>query len=176
MTQEECSRLLAFVAHSWPTVPNRQDDVRMALVVWHAYLEPCTLDDALTGVKAWAMRGEPFPPTPGILAKEVADRADRARGVTAPDVDQAWAEVMTGVGRVGFVEGPPAWSHPAVDAAVRAVTWRDICLGDNLMSTRSQFVRMYDAARTRFVRETREPVEPLVQLRRVDDALALPPA
>lgn len=170
MKQAEVARLIAFIAHSWPTVPTRHDDPKMMTAVWHAHLADVELGDAIEVVKRWAARAEPFPPAPGVIVHELREAADRATGARAPDVDEAWAEVMTGVSRLGYVEGPPAWSHPAIAAAVRAVTWRDICLGESMMSTRSQFVRMYESARARVVLHEREPVQAMLSLPRVEPA------
>lgn len=170
MNPSEVAQLIAFVSHSWPTVPVRHDDARVMVATWHAHLTDIELGDAIEVVKRWAARAEPFPPAPGVIVHEMREAADRATGTRAPDVDEAWAEVMRGVARLGYVQGPPAWTHPAIDATVRAVTWRDICLGENPMSTRSQFVRMYDTARTRIVREQREPVAAMLTPPRVDPA------
>jgi hypothetical protein len=161
VNHQETAQLIAVVIHLWPTVPWRNDEPGPLAVTWQVVLADVTLTEAQAVVVDVARTGAQFPPTPGVIAKTVLDGRDRARGTMVPDADQAWAEVQAGISSHGFVNGPPAWSHPAVEGCVAAITWRELCMSTNADTLRAHFLRMYDTAARRTVAEERSTAAPL---------------
>ena len=92
--------------------------------------------------------------------------AESAAGV--PDADQAWAEVLSEVRRVGSY-GVPKFSHPAIAACVEGVGWRCICLSENIATERAHFLRMYGDVKKRVVREAKTEERLANRLRREGD-------
>lgn len=161
MNQREVATLIAVVIHLWPTVPWRNDEPGPLAITWHSVLADVTFDEAHAVVVDVARTGAQFPPTPGTIAKTVLDGRDRAAGRMVPDADEAWAEVQHAVATVGFYAGPPAWSHPAVEGCVAAITWRELCLSTNADTLRAHFLRMYDTAARRTRDAERSTAAPL---------------
>lgn len=155
MTQREVRDLIALVIHLWPSVPYRNDEHAPLIVSWHLVLTDVALTEATLIVRDAARDGQPFPPTPGAIAKQVLDARDRAAGTLAPDADEAWAEVQRGVSSHGYVNGQPQWSHPAIGAVVSAITWRELCLSTMGDVVRAHFLRLYEAAVRRVVADQR---------------------
>ena len=63
---------------------------------------------------------------------------------------EAWGDVVNAIRFVGAY-GVPKFSDPIVAECVECLNWRALCLGENEISDRSQFVKLYDtlAARAR---------------------------
>lgn len=86
----------------------------------------------------------------------IAELREAALAMT-PEVDglptagEAWGEVLREIKRTGTDQwqGPPRFSHPLVDTAMRAMGWRNICLSEDGMADRAHFMRIYDALRQR---------------------------
>lgn len=145
------------VGHAlWPSlfdIPTDPLIVGIKIDVWRDVLgdiNPLVVRRALIATSA-----NQYPPSPGALRLV----ALRLRSVEAgeqplPDIDQAWAEVNTAIGRIGYM-GKPEWSHPAVADGVRAIGWEEICmtLTDQMSVVRGQFARFYAAASERHVRD-----------------------
>jgi hypothetical protein len=138
-----------YMAEVWPNyqAPPDAEAESIRFQVWA---------DVLGDLEAGQIRGaivklarEPFPPTVGALREAVLALTGAADGSAAPDIDQAWAEVMAGIQTYGFSAGPPDWSHPAITAAVEAVTWRRLCLDDNLGMLHAHFRDFYRPAAAR---------------------------
>lgn len=71
------------------------------------------------------------------------------------DQGDGWAEVMAAVSSVGYM-GTPQWSHPAIEAGVRALGgWKSICQSeiDEHPTMRAQFRRAFEAAAERTRRD-----------------------
>jgi hypothetical protein len=85
----------------------------------------------------------------------IAEIRRAAAEITAghlPDGDQAWADVLAQIRRVGWT-GRPSWSHPAIADTVRAMGWRELCASTNQIADRAHFLKLYDAGRARLERE-----------------------
>lgn len=155
MNHQETRNLIAFVIHAWPSVPWRNDDSKPLIAAWQTVLADIELSEATAVLVGVARAGAEFPPTPGVLAKAVLDMRDVRSGRRAPDPDEAWAEIQRAISSHGYMNGPPDWSHPAVDAVVSALTWRELCLGTNHDTMRAHFLRLYTTAVERVVRNER---------------------
>jgi hypothetical protein len=103
--------------------------------------------EQVEGAIAHAIRtGGDFLPTISALRGIVAEAACKL-----PGVDEAWAEVMRQVRRVGRYRSP-SWSSPSIAAAVDGVGgWQAICNAENEGIIRAHFARAYEASRGRAV-------------------------
>ena len=156
MTQQEVRNLIAFIIHAWPTVPFRNDDPVPLIQSWHLILGDVDYRAAQAVLVDVARQGSEFPPAPGVLARTVLDAVDRASGRMAPDVDEAWAIVQDAIHRKGLTHGPPmVWPHPAIETAVYAIGWRELCTSTNVDTLRAHFRQFYERAAERDLRERR---------------------
>lgn len=155
MNHQEANGLIRLIANAWPTVPFRADDQREMVVAWQMVLRDISLDEAQAVVVDYSRRGDQFPPAPGAIAKHVLDARDRASGAGAPDVDQAFTEVMNGVRQRGLPWGPPEWSHPAIAAVVQAISWRELCESTNPEAMRAHFFKLYEVGARRDTNDRR---------------------
>lgn len=74
----------------------------------------------------------------------------RAHNSPIPDAHTAWAEVQAEIQRVGG-RGKPAFSHKLIADLVVVFGWRSLCLSENAVADRSQFVQAYQARLAREV-------------------------
>lgn len=157
MNHQEVETLVRAMHRLWPTVP-MQAPVDAALVrLWQLVLADIPIDGAELVLVTRSRAGDVFPPKPGEIVRWYHWLSDRAAGVAAPDVDEAWTEVRRVVGRLGWTQGPPSsWSHPAVAAAVAAIGWRELCHGDEMV-VRAHFMKLYPTVQQRV--ETHATVE-----------------
>lgn len=107
----------------------------------------------LAAVHTLAAEGREFPPPPGVIRSRAVELASAD---TAPDVDQAWAEVRGAMATVGSW-GVPELSHPAVAATVDAMGWKTLCRSEDQMADRAHFLRLYGAATARARRSSMMP-------------------
>jgi hypothetical protein len=95
----------------------------------------------------------------GIVAEQLAG---------APDVDNAWAEVLTSIRRYGRYGVPRkgggydavTWSHPAIEDVVRSMGWLSLCDSDNIAADRAHFLKLYETASKRHKRSVSEVAAP----------------
>jgi hypothetical protein len=147
MNANDVRRLIAYASELWPQtfeLPANAEKLQLRVGVWLEFLS-----DIPSEVGRAALAGaaeEPFPPAPGALRQ----RALRLmRRDLAPDADQAVAEIMTAVSRVGYM-GSPEWSHPAIANTVEAFGgWLSICESTNPEALRAHLMKLYGSASTR---------------------------
>jgi len=155
VTHQDVRNLIAALATLWPNA--RIDATPVLLRTWAAVLADIDITEAEAAVVILARSGAAFAPAPGAIVAAVLDMRDRASGDAAPGVDVAWAEVTEAIRSRGWSAGPPeSWSHPAIADAVRAVTWRELCLSSPAGVVRAHFLRMYETAAARSLAERRE--------------------
>lgn len=65
-------------------------------------------------------------------------------GGRAPTALEAWGEVTKLIVGVGSYKPQPKFSHPAIDKAVSAMGWIEICRSENQVADRAHFLRMYE--------------------------------
>lgn len=155
MNAKQTRDVIAFVLHSWPSVPWRNDEMVPLIKAWHLILMDVDVDEAIAVLADLARSGAPFPPPPGVIVKTVLDMHDSIAGTRVPDADEAWAEIQRGIASHGFVNGQPEWSHVAVASVVSALTWRELCMSTNPDTIRAHFLRLYDTAARRVTSEQR---------------------
>ncbi len=137
MTIDETAMLLDALAAAFP----RSEMSGETAQIYARFLADLSFDDAATAVATYIAEGKWFPTIGEIRTLAFADR----RG---PDPDQAWGELLQAVARFGRYR-EPRFSHPAIEAAVASLTWREICLSDNAPALRAHFGKAYAACRGR---------------------------
>lgn len=133
MTPSETAELLAVIADAFP---GRFSCTAGTLRVWAVMLEDTSWNDAQAALREYLCTGV-HPPAIADIRTRVA-----ARQLCAPDIAQAWPEVMRAIARVGRY-GQPTWSSPLVAAAVESIGWLALCgtHDDALPTVRAQFER-----------------------------------
>jgi hypothetical protein len=78
-------------------------------------------------------------PSPATIRKRAAELS----GLGSPTATEAWAEVSKAAREAGR-HTAVVWSHPAIQEAVKAIGWWEICSTTNPEALRAQFRRMYE--------------------------------
>jgi len=159
MDVPEMKLLWLYMHEVWPvtySLPTADQD-RLRTQVWTDILGDLPAQGVRAAIMAHAE--DQFPPAPGKLAATARRLLDDASGHHQPDLDEAWAEVQTMVRLHGLqVTGPIAWSHPSVEAAVAALTWRRLCLDENQTALFAHFAQVFRPAADRTERASAIPV------------------
>ena len=120
--------------------------------MWVSLLADLPLAAIVAAWRQW-LADNKYPPAPSdlrALARALTTPVDEA----TPDADQAWAEVIGQITRVGHT-GTPTWSHPAITEAVRGFGgWRLLCAmeTDQTATHRAQFRDVFNAVKGRAAR------------------------
>lgn len=144
MTRDEVAKLLAILHVAWPQAT--VGDAGGQVTAYHLALADVPYPAGEAAVAGWLKTGRFFP-----APSELRELAAEALGV-APGIDQAWSEVVGAIRSVG-VYGQPRFSHPLIAETVRRIGWRTLCGSENLAADREWFARLYQAQRTRLLRE-----------------------
>lgn len=144
MTRDEVAKLLAMLHVAWPNAPSA--DAAAQVRAYHLALADVPYPAGEAAVAAWLKTGRFFP-----APAELRELAAQALGV-APAVDQAWAEVATAIRSIGSY-GQPRFSHPLIAEVVHRIGWRALCASETPAADREWFGRLYQAYRTRLLRE-----------------------
>ena len=127
----------------------------------HAQVTPATYlvyAEGLEDIPAWelemarkqCMAGARFMPTIGELRDRVLELRRLASSDGAPDAGTAWAEVLDAASCCAY--NTPTYSHPAIEAAVRAIGGIKLvgfAPSGELMSHRARFMECYGTYRER---------------------------
>jgi hypothetical protein len=58
---------------------------------------------------------------------------------------EAWGDLVEAIRRVGSYRPAPTFADPLVTECVKAMGWRELCLGSNDAADRAKFVALYDS-------------------------------
>jgi hypothetical protein len=58
---------------------------------------------------------------------------------------EAWGDLVEAIRRVGSYRPAPTFADPLVNECVKAMGWRELCLGSNDAADRAKFVALYDS-------------------------------
>lgn len=147
MNDQGVRKLIAYASELWPRtfeLPPTAEKLALRVQVWGEFLSDIPLEVGRAALAEAA--DEDWPPAPG----EMRQRALRLmRHDLAPDADQAVAEIMTAIARIGWI-GVPEWSHPAIANTVEAFGgWLSICESTNPEALRAHLMRLYASASSR---------------------------
>lgn len=141
MTKAEALRLAAVLKAAWPREKVGSD----TLQVYAQYLQDVPFEAAKAATDRLICSRKWFPTIAEIRA-ELAE----AECAALPDPEVAWGEVLRAISRYGSYR-TPEFEHPELAAAVDSLGWRNICLDENVMSTRARFIDAYRTIRERRV-------------------------
>lgn len=85
-----------------------------------------------------------FAPSIGAIITLAAQLALRECGAPALSAEEAWAEVREQMRTCGH-HSRPSFSSPAVDLAVDALGWDNLCMSTNPETSRAHFYRTFNA-------------------------------
>jgi len=144
MNKTEAAKIVSVLEGSFPNFPTKPQTV----MAYHLALEDLPYDAVQAAVRE-ALKVLKFFPTPAELRQIVADKL-----LFLPSAEEAWGEVTRQIRDVGMY-GTPRWSCGAVQAAVRAIGYRVLCLTDHddLPTQRAHFFRVFEAYRERALKE-----------------------
>lgn len=131
MTVGECAAMLAIAGKVYGR------EIRPELVgVWHEFMLDITSEEGARSMRQHVAESPHFPTIADIRRRVAEVRVD------APALSEAWEEVRKQIAKVGSY-GVPVFSHPAVERAVEALGWREICmtLEEDAPTLRAQFER-----------------------------------
>lgn len=128
MTLSETSTVVAMVRMLWPH-SNLGEDPAGIVAVWHSMLLTADAAAVEETVRELAQTGREHAPPVGVIVSRLAERA-----TSAPDWDEAWAEIERLKWRFNTAfpdrQVPPAdrFSHRLL-AEFAIPAWREFCLG-----------------------------------------------
>jgi hypothetical protein len=131
MTRAECMAMLAVAGQCY------EKALTVELVdAWCSMMADITAEEGAAALRAHIATSPHWP-----KVSDIRNRVAEARS-PAPDVAAAWGEVYRAIGSWGR-DREPAWSSPAIAAAVQAIGWRAICDSntDDVNTLRAQFER-----------------------------------
>lgn len=127
---------MAFIRAAWP----KQEVLPETAEVYAAELAHVPFGEAKDAVRVLMRSSKWFPTIAEILERV----AERRHPMVRPEL--AWGEVQDAISRVGMYL-VPVFRNQAIQRAVNAIGWRDICTDDNLAATRARFLEAYRSAR-----------------------------
>lgn len=148
MTRQEILALVALASSSYPSMQAR--DPRPIVTAWSVMLADIDATVAKAAIIKVCRESQFFPSVAQIVSavRELDDRCEQL-----PTAAEAWEEVRSLIEDVGPYRAPHC-SSEVVRRAVRAIGWRQLCMGENPEADRAHFLKIYEALRTRRQAET----------------------
>lgn len=143
MTKGESMKLLAMLRAAWP----RQEVGADTAEVYAEMLKDIPFDEASAAVRRIVQTSKWFP-----AIAEIREQVAESRSALDPP-ELAWGQVQAAISKIGAYH-QPLFSNPAIQRAVKALGWRQICLDENLSATRARFIDAYRAARSQQIEST----------------------
>ena len=149
MTPKEAMQIVGLISAAYP-----RTDLSEATVEFYAkgLMEfPYKHAEEVVAKYLFSRESEFFPPIGAVRAAILETLPRELQGPEAqiPSAAEAWAEVTakmrnTGLRRTaaGAIERPE-WTHNAVDRAVMALGWENLCLSQTGMADRAHFMTIY---------------------------------
>lgn len=140
MTKAETIKLLGMLSAAYP---NMKEITELTVSIWHECLKDIDVNIALVAIKKNILEST-YPPSIADIRKQIAE-------ITTPeemkiDSATAWGEVMNAIQNYGFYREAEALQSmsPITKKVVKYMSFREICLSENIGVTRGQFLKMYD--------------------------------
>jgi hypothetical protein len=109
--------------------------------------------DELQAAVAWLISNHESNFLPSIATIRKAAKLSGAAQL--PTSTEVLAEVKQEIRRVGHAQSPQ-FSHPAIDKAVRAIGWREICMSTKPGIVMAQLRKAYETYASRYAQEQRQ--------------------
>lgn len=189
MTDEEISKLISYSLLLWP---NQRDLDRVEqIVAWRALLADVDTAAARAVLDEYAATGAEFAPPPGWIRRHALVVVNQTG---APSPDEAWEEVGRKIASIGYAatvhdvchlgraclgkecgHHTVTFSHPAIQAVVDSMGWRELCLSTEPMPDRAHFMKFYAVAVERLTKEVAKPPS-MIEFEGSLPAISGPPA
>jgi hypothetical protein len=147
MNMTETAHVVLMATVCWPIFK----PIDATYEVWERLLGDLDNGAVIAAIDSLAAEGREFAPSPG----QVRQKAIEISNPAIPTADEAWAEILSEVHRVGYV-GTPSFSHETIERAVRTFGWRSIC-SEEEMIIRAHFMKVWPEIMQRFGRQTCVP-------------------
>lgn len=151
---QEVTQVLGVVGAAYPNFKLQ----KATIDIYARLLEDLDAGMLATAAEQAVAESEFFPTVARIREKALA-LAAKAKGT--PDQAQAWENVQAAIRRYGYEEGMRRelhiFSHANIEATVRMIGWREICLCDEsqLNTLRAQFRDAYQTIERRAAEDAR---------------------
>ena len=142
MTKQDICALVALAASSNPTMQSK--DPAPIVAAWSLMLADLDPVVAKAAVIKVCRESDFFPSVARIVA--AAEELD-PRNEKLPTAAEAWEEVERLIIQFGPYRAP-VYSCDTVKRAVKAIGWRQLCLGENPEADRAHFLRLYESMRS----------------------------
>lgn len=156
MTRTEAAKILAVIAGLWSNFKGDEKTVD-AWAVAFRNIPYANVEQALMFL--FETENRPFAPTANELYQAVKKLHRPVEGDLSPE--EAWGVVLQAIRKFGFYRELEAMAAlpPVIAAAARAMTWEELCCGENHDALRAHFFRTYEAMRERAVTQRYLPLE-----------------
>ena len=163
MSRAEICALVALAGSSNPAMQAK--DPRPIVEAWSLMLGDLDPVLAKAAIIKVCRESDFFPSVARIVAvaRELDPGAEKL-----PTAAEAWEEVVRLVSDYGPYRCP-VYSCEPVRRAVRAIGWRQLCMGENIEADRAHFLRLYESMRSRQA-ESRE-IENVMKLAGVGEMI-----
>ena len=136
MERKQFAPIMAMLSATYPRTELKPETANM----YYTVLQDLDMDLLKAAVLQIVATSKWFPAASEIRSAAF-DLVEQSEGV--PDWPQAWEQVLSEMGRVGYY-GKPEWTHECIGAAVRAVGgWRLLCHSTNQVADRARFAEVY---------------------------------
>ena len=142
MTEKEAAGLMAALKAAYP----RQEIAAPTIKLYARMLGDIDPTEGKEAVQRLIASSRFFP-----TVAEIREEVFRAHTEGLPEPEVAWRYVLEAIGKFGAY-GSPSFEGEAMNEAIRAVGWRDICLSESVASSRARFVDAYRVCRERQTR------------------------
>lgn len=141
MTESETMALVALLFQAYAGAPGATEE---RADIYRQLLSDLDAETAVLAVQGLIRTSKWLPTIAEIRAAATARDLGPQRSAA-----EAWGDVTHAIRYVGAY-GAPIFQDPAVAAAVRALGWESLCIGDSsAMSDRARFCEIYDSVTQR---------------------------
>jgi len=140
MNRTEIAQLLGVCSAAFPHVAVTKQTAQ----VYGEMLADLEFAGAVQAVRGLLATSEYFPSI-ALIRRAYA----KQNGQLAPDIAQAWAEVLKQASEVGH-GALPNWSHETIRSTVQTLGWRNICMSDNVVALRAHFWKTFGEYKATF--------------------------
>lgn len=139
MKKSDVIKLLGMLSAAYP---NMKEVTDITANIWFDCIKDIDLDIALIAIKKYILES-PFSPTVADIRKRITDITTPLEDKT--DSSEAWGEVVNAMKNYGSYNEIEALKNmsPTTRKVVKHMSWREICLSENLGVIRGQFLKMY---------------------------------
>ena len=165
MNKDDALKIIAMLAAGYPNWKPTDETVELYVMM----IEPMPAEPAKQAVMEILRSGERFAPPVGVLIQTATRIAVAVAGHAAMSGEEAWGTVAEAIHYLGYYRGPGDFGgNRAIKHAVDAVGWENLCTDENVIATRAQFIRIFDAYQARELGDAARQISQGVELGRIE--------